>query len=108
MIWEGITIDNLLSELKKHYSDISFKIVENNIEGKINKDIFLELWITETDNPIWKNNKLVHVGVVQRHGTLQGSSCAVDNFEDLDKQVKYCISQGKEWAGIKEVRKKLI
>lgn len=90
MIWEDINADNLLSELKKNYPDIPFKIVDSNlflgsIEGKISKNVFLEIWISKTDNPIWKSNKLIHVGVVQRHGTLQGASCAVDNFEDLDK-----------------------
>ena len=113
MNWEDITIDSLLTELRKCYPDILFKEIEDDmflgrIDGKISKDIFIELWLDETDYDIWKSNRLIHVGVVQRKGTLQGHSCAVDNFEDLNRELAYCIHTGKEWAGEKNIRKKLI
>ena len=110
MEWGKMTTEDLLKELRKGYPEIEFKIVEepfNTIVGKVNKDIEVNFHIGETDHDIWKSNQIVHCGVTQKKGQLQGYGGAVDNFDSLNTQVAYCISKGKEWAGFKEIKKKL-
>lgn len=107
MQWEDITLETLLPELERVYPDVKFKITNDKIIGKIGKNVEVDFHIGQTDNDIWKSNVLVHCGLQQTKGTFQGFGTAVDCFTELDANVAYCISKGKEWAGIKEIQKKL-
>ena len=107
MEWESITLEFLLDKFKKGHPEVEFKTVDEYIIGNINKIVEVSFHINETDHDIWKSHVLVHCGVNQKKGVLQGYGTAVDNFADLDKEVAYCISKGKEWAGFKELKKKL-
>ena len=110
MKWESITTDFLLAEFQKRYSDILFNKVNDlfeGIEGKLNKEVFLEIYIMNSDSNYFKSNLLVHVGITQRKRILQGYSCAVDSFDDLYKEIDRCIELGNEWIG-KNIKKKLI
>lgn len=108
MQWEDLTHEILLKELQKHYPDVNFKIIDEQIKGRLGKAVEVSFQIGHTDNDIWKSNVLVHCDIQQFKGIPQGFGTAVDCFTELDEMVAYCISTGKKWAGIKDVKKKLI
>lgn len=97
--WEDLTNDTLIDYLKENYSSYKFEWKEDRYECNLGKNVFLTCYVGKLDEKMswWNSNILVHVGVEQKKGILQGSSGAVDNFEDLKLRIDDCIKCGKEW-----------
>lgn len=111
MEYKSINLPLLLDYLQKRYPDIKFEIKDDEVVGKLSKDVTTTYSIGTTEDLItWRCPILVHVNVQQSKNLVQGFGCAVDCSEDLEIQSDYAVLKGKEWAGIvnKEIRKKLI
>jgi len=119
MEWDKLTNQKLFNWLVENYTDKKFELKENGIICKLGSNVECDYHVGMLSKKMewWNSLILVHVGVTQTKGTLQGSSGAVDNFDDLKIYVEDCFKRGKDWVdvqksknvvtGKKEIRKRL-